>query len=68
MKPLWPEWMHGYLRSRGSEDSELVHRTTGELLRAAEVAHISNPEDMSNAVACTGCWLANRKFVFCVVF
>ena len=29
-KPMWLEWMHGYLRSRRTEDSEVVHRATGE--------------------------------------
>ena len=52
-KLIWPKWMHGCLRGRRREDSELVHRTNGERLRAAGVAHISGLEDMSDAFACT---------------
>ena len=51
--PIRPEWMHGYLREGRRKDLELMHRATGERLRAAGVTHISDLEDMSNAFACT---------------
>ena len=40
-KPLWPEWMHGFLSRRRSEDSELLHGAAAERLRAAGVTHIN---------------------------
>ena len=52
-KPDWPDWMHRYLNGRRRKDCELVQRATGARLRTAGVAHINDPEDMSNAFACT---------------
>ena len=43
--------MRGYLKRR--EDSELVHGSTGERLRAGGVAHINGSEEMSNTFTCT---------------